>query len=592
MPGEGKNIVIQPSDRVMKAFGKLIHAKTWDVKKPLAAMKMTVQAILEKKATGPEKLYRTWHIDKGGGRKRTIEAPEETLKFIQGEVLDVLNAIRLPEGVYGFRPGWGVPRGVRNMLTTLEQARPKKPLASLYSTDITDFFPSVTQEQAQERVYHMLFRLLHRWKKGPKLSIATVQGLAELIAELCTVHGRLPQGAPTSPVLANMAGVQFDRPIKKLLPDTQVYGRYADDIVILGVESLPEETKGLITSIVASCGFTLSHKKTETRDHEPFPVWGVHVYSKKNDDGEIDLLFKLPSRDEREWASEILELTSCADLPTDGHDFLTDKRVLKILGYLSHAYAVTQYGAKTWGTISDQVALPPKLSHAWGHFQKRFKDRLPETADMWFKRKPIKYKKLKEAIEVNAEIFQKRVQKMIEVRKGDAEQWRQLIDTKKSEILAAFTKAKGKDRRVVDYAYADMISEFTLEDDAADSNGQIRLERHGGDAEKIREIIENTAATLIAFVELHFEGELKKMDWKGKSTLLTEELENAWNSFWECLIASLDKKEPKDFSVARGLKYLFKREETTVHYEPVFATPEDMIPSRSKSYALLPGFRK
>ena len=54
---------------------------------------------------------------------------------------------------------------------------------------------------------------------------------ATTIAQLVCFRGRLPQGAPSSPVITNMICVPLDNALLRLVKKTNcVYTRYADDI--------------------------------------------------------------------------------------------------------------------------------------------------------------------------------------------------------------------------------------------------------------------------------------------------------------------------------------------------------------------------
>ena len=82
-----------------------------------------------------------------------------------------------------------------------------------------------------------------------------------------TYNGRVAQGLPSSPAVANLAGLTIDRKIAEFLDTIDcydiVYTRYADDLTFsfndskvrpLLLEKIPE--------IVASCGYQINHKKT------------------------------------------------------------------------------------------------------------------------------------------------------------------------------------------------------------------------------------------------------------------------------------------------------------------------------------------
>jgi RNA-directed DNA polymerase len=75
----------------------------------------------------------------------------------------------------------------------------------------------------------------------------------------------LPQGAPTSPALANLVAYGLDRRLSGLATNLGVrYTRYADDLTFSGNYSqLPK--LGLINTIVRSEGFYINPSKTSLR---------------------------------------------------------------------------------------------------------------------------------------------------------------------------------------------------------------------------------------------------------------------------------------------------------------------------------------
>ena len=84
------------------------------------------------------------------------------------------------------------------------------------------------------------------------------------LALLRTPH--LPQGAPTSPALANLCGFRLDRRLAGL---ARAYGlgytRYADDLAFSGHTSQPERLIDIVRSIVTDEGFRLNEAKTRIR---------------------------------------------------------------------------------------------------------------------------------------------------------------------------------------------------------------------------------------------------------------------------------------------------------------------------------------
>ncbi len=192
-------------------------------------------------ATRPSRYYRSFSIPKRSGGVREIDTPRVFLKVVQWWILDrvlIPHAERtLPESVCGFRPG----------RSTLDAAAPHMGARFLLRCDIEEFFPSVSWD-AVNKVF-----------KGVGYGPAP----RRLLSNLTTLHGRLPQGAPTSPVLANLAFLGCDRRLDRLARNGGLtYSRYADDLFFSG-PSLPSE--GFVKKVeraLATGGFRINAKKT------------------------------------------------------------------------------------------------------------------------------------------------------------------------------------------------------------------------------------------------------------------------------------------------------------------------------------------
>lgn len=158
-----------------------------------------------------EDAYRTFHIPRRNGRKRRIEAPNPTLKFIQRLIHESLTLVYGPHSaVHGFLPG-------RSIVTNAENH-----VGSQYvlNIDLADFFPSITRKRIFGRLVNAPYSFNSR--------------VANLIAALSTnIYSRLPQGSPSSPILANIVAAELDTDLAKLCRSYSCwYTRYADDITI------------------------------------------------------------------------------------------------------------------------------------------------------------------------------------------------------------------------------------------------------------------------------------------------------------------------------------------------------------------------
>lgn len=147
-------------------------------------------------------------IPKRRGGERILRIPEPRLKFIQRQILVLLEelyAARVP--VHGFVKGRGA---ISN--ANAHQARPY-----LLNLDISEFFASISRR----RVHGML------------TAIGLDPEVANALCWLCVTANQLPQGAPTSPILANMVCYRLDRGLMEFAKTHRLrYTRYADDITL------------------------------------------------------------------------------------------------------------------------------------------------------------------------------------------------------------------------------------------------------------------------------------------------------------------------------------------------------------------------
>ena len=182
--------------------------------------------------------YRTYRVKKASGGYRTIEAPRSYLKMVQRWIYEyILSNIKLPRYVTGFVIGKNI---FDNAAFHLESK-------NLMVIDIENFFPSVSERSVFE-----IFRKLDYPVK-----------VAHRLAKICTLKRRLPQGAPTSPMLANMAFMPIDNELMELAEAWEcAYSRYADDIAFSGETVFSGKDIAEITKIIRGGGFRVNRRKT------------------------------------------------------------------------------------------------------------------------------------------------------------------------------------------------------------------------------------------------------------------------------------------------------------------------------------------
>ena len=196
---------------------------------------------------------------------RLIEAPKPRLKEIQRRILSgILDRIPVHDAAHGFRKG----RSIKTFCS------PHVGRRVVLRMDLRDFFPAISGVRIQS-----LFR-----------TIGYPEAVADLLGGLCTnaapkdlwngaawatqtMYGRphLPQGAPSSPALANLCAYHADCRLLGLADSVGAqYTRYADDIAFSGNEDFARCAERFMlraAAILAEEGFTVHHRKTRIMRH-------------------------------------------------------------------------------------------------------------------------------------------------------------------------------------------------------------------------------------------------------------------------------------------------------------------------------------
>lgn len=169
---------------------------------------------------------------------RRIDNPRDELKSIQKRIYEkLLRPLELPNYIYG---------GVAGK-QTLDNARLHLGAKVLIRVDIARFFPSVTNVQVY-RVWRVL------------LGCSTV--ISGLLTQLTTFERRLPQGAPTSTLLANLVLFMADGPIKAECERLGIrYSSWVDDLAFSSDN--PRDVLGAVFAALNQAGFTVARRKLE-----------------------------------------------------------------------------------------------------------------------------------------------------------------------------------------------------------------------------------------------------------------------------------------------------------------------------------------
>jgi hypothetical protein len=155
---------------------------------------------------GPLYHYRPFTVAKPDGRWRRLLAPSPALKRLQRALLrDHLAQLPIHSCATAFFPG----------ASAVLNARAHARSQLIATVDLRDFFESTAAARVR-RVF-----VEQGWRD---------ESLRALM-RLCVFRGGLPQGAPTSPCLSNLANVRLDERLDGLARRSKAtYTRYGDDL--------------------------------------------------------------------------------------------------------------------------------------------------------------------------------------------------------------------------------------------------------------------------------------------------------------------------------------------------------------------------
>lgn len=217
---------------------------------------------------------------KTNGGERLIEAPKSRLKAIQSRILRcILDRVPVSDEAHGFVRGRSAPT----------HSRVHVGAAHVLRIDLANWFLSIHFGRVQAQFLRMGFPI----------------AVASLLSELCTTtqhtqlprepearrlarERHLPQGAPTSPALANRVASRLDRRLHAYAAACGWrYSRYADDLVISAPDDHGSSTLRAafprLSAIIEDEGFRVRIDKVALRGrHQQQKICGIVVNQRPN----------------------------------------------------------------------------------------------------------------------------------------------------------------------------------------------------------------------------------------------------------------------------------------------------------------------
>jgi len=208
--------------------------------------------------------YRYLWLTKRSGEPRLIEMPKSHLKEVQRQILhEILDRV----------PPHPCAHGFRRRRSCLSYVAPHVGKEAVLRMDLKDYFHSVPPA----RIGALFRRLGYPWTVARTLQGLCTHALSPALAgapfeklpweaKRRLQHKHLPQGAPTSPAVANLCTWRLDTRLQGIAEHLGLdYTRYADDLAFSGgrrVLQLAPFLQGLVGAVAIDDGFHVNHRKT------------------------------------------------------------------------------------------------------------------------------------------------------------------------------------------------------------------------------------------------------------------------------------------------------------------------------------------
>lgn len=231
---------------------------------------------------------------KNGKGYRTVYNPSDGLKSIQRAINSrIFRNVRYGSYLFG-----GI-RDLENPRDYIKCAAEHCSAGVVAKVDLKNFFDSVTDEHIRKIFSHFF---------------SYSNDVTALLTRLTTIDEyRLPQGAPTSVALANLAFFESEeRLVRALARDGVRYTRFIDDIVVSHRDSSYDidRSRSMVENMVERHGYTINTEKTveRCRSTHAITVFGMRVNG-------ADV--RVPKSEQKNLRAALYQLESWASIPNE-----------------------------------------------------------------------------------------------------------------------------------------------------------------------------------------------------------------------------------------------------------------------------------
>ncbi len=214
-------------------------------------------------------------------QKRVLNPSLKRLKQIQKRLQkSILQKLLIPEYAFG---------GIKGK-DNISNAKKHQGRKYIFTTDLSDFFPSVSHKN--------VFEMFLKFKFSPSV--------ARYLTKLTTFKGKLPQGSPTSTIIANLVFIKTGERLQHFAKENNlIFTSFVDDLTFSSSTDFKEKINDIVNAIIED-GFKISHSKTNYKTMLP-SVTGIIV---KNNNLDLSREFKNKLLDETETKERLASWNS------------------------------------------------------------------------------------------------------------------------------------------------------------------------------------------------------------------------------------------------------------------------------------------